>query len=94
MIMSNVIDLTEKRKDKLMDRLKILVHDLFLSCDDYEYLVSARHHILDNHLPIAQVMIEQLEKKVVELKKHPYVSIIDRFMNIQSQEDNKWMTRK
>lgn len=62
--MTNVIDLTAKRKEKLLDRIDKLSGNMHIVWEDFQHLMMARIHVLSDHLPIASVMIEQIEAKV------------------------------
>jgi hypothetical protein len=94
--MTNIIDLTEKRKEKLLAKIDAVMWRSsfapYFTYEDYQSLMSARAYVLMNHLPMADMLINEVVKRIEESKKQPVeVLINNRFFNIESQveDDNE-----
>jgi hypothetical protein len=92
--MTNVIDLTAKRKEKLLDRIDKLSGNMHIVWEDFQHLMMARIHVLSDHLPIASMMIEQIEAKVEVFNKRISYDKWKRYLNLDKWNEHIEITVK
>lgn len=67
--MTNIIDLTQKRKEKLLKRIDALAGLPYVGWSHYTHLNAARLHVFDDELPIAKLIIDEVENSIKTFRR-------------------------